>query len=80
MLRPRVRVFADAAVAEAGPGWAEQPGWQGPALSTSKALIQKQGTQGNKDNTVARSHLKNDKTSSEEKKSRRWMSASCTRD
>lgn len=29
------------AVVEAGLGWAEQPGWQGPVLSTRKALIQK---------------------------------------
>lgn len=68
MLGPWVRVFADAAVAEAGLGWAEQPGWQGPALSTSKALIQQEGTQGNKDSTVAKSHLKTTKQPRWEKK------------
>lgn len=46
ILRLWARVFADVAAVEAGLGWAEQPGWQGPVLSTRKALIQKTRTPG----------------------------------
>lgn len=77
ILRLWARVFADAAVVESGLGWAEQPGWQGPVLSTRKALIQKQEAQGNKDNNMPKKPLENNKTTQKASKrvSGGWLPA-----
>lgn len=57
--------------------WAEQPGWQRPALSTRNALIQKQEAQGNKDNNMPKYPLEDNKTTQKgsERVSGGWLPA-----
>lgn len=81
ILRLWARVFADVAAVEAGLGWAEQPGWQGPVLSTRKALIQKTRSPGEQRQQYGekkkKKTLENNKTTlkSLKKKVRGWLPA-----